>query len=162
MGDVKEILNKTCKMHMIIWRADTDGKIGRGGEADGTNTKINSARNIIGPYTTATTTETGNGAQIQIIYRKQENTHGDVGGNQGLKEEANPEKEIWDGNCTGARGEEKIHNNMDEAGWEIRRRIDYITISEKYRNAARTASNNPSWHADMNQGQQKSVRTTQL
>ena len=33
-GEVKEILNKTCKRHMIIWRADANGQIGRD-EGDG-------------------------------------------------------------------------------------------------------------------------------
>ena len=28
-GEVKEIMNKTCKRHMVTWRADANGKIGR-------------------------------------------------------------------------------------------------------------------------------------
>ena len=31
-GEVKEILDKTCKSHMIIWRADANGLLGSGKE----------------------------------------------------------------------------------------------------------------------------------
>ena len=33
-GEVKEILNKTCKRHMVIWSTDANGKIGRDEEEE--------------------------------------------------------------------------------------------------------------------------------
>ena len=71
-GEVKEILNKTCKRHMVIWCTDSNGKLGKGGEEEGGKTAQNNAiYNIRGPVSSATRTEKGNGIRLQKICRKQ-------------------------------------------------------------------------------------------
>ena len=50
--DAKEILHKTCKRHMIIWRADANGHPGNGG-GGGKGQPGNAKNNIIGPYARA-------------------------------------------------------------------------------------------------------------
>ena len=39
-GDVREILDETCKLHMIIWRGGADGQIGRDREEENAIKKI--------------------------------------------------------------------------------------------------------------------------
>ena len=54
-GDFKEITNKTCTRHMVIWRADANGQLGRDGEAEEEEgqsaTRNHASERIVGPYT---------------------------------------------------------------------------------------------------------------
>ena len=61
LGEVKEALNGTCKRHLVIWRADSNGKIGRIGEKEdgGKSTNGHAITKIIGPYARTAKTENG-------------------------------------------------------------------------------------------------------
>ena len=49
-GEVKEILNKTCKRHMIIWCADANENLGRDKEEENENSHNENTTHIkIGP-----------------------------------------------------------------------------------------------------------------
>ena len=55
-GEVNEILNRTCKRRMIIWRADANGQLGRDKEEGKTERpNENTTRSKIGPYARAKT-----------------------------------------------------------------------------------------------------------
>ena len=54
--EVKEILNQTCKRHMIIWCTDANGQLGRDKKKVKRHNE-NDARSKIGPYTRAKKTE---------------------------------------------------------------------------------------------------------
>ena len=66
--EANEILNKTCKRHMVIWRTDANGELGSEyaeGNADKDNAQM--AKNILGPYIRVAKAEEGNGAQLKRI-----------------------------------------------------------------------------------------------
>ena len=72
--DVQELLNKTCKQHLVIWGAVANGQLG---DKDKTEEgkyakKESNTRNIIGPHTRAQHTESGNGANLHRICRRQQ------------------------------------------------------------------------------------------
>ena len=58
-GCVQELLNKTCKRHLIIWGGDANGQLGyrNHGEEEKYATKKHADQRIIGPYTKAYKTE---------------------------------------------------------------------------------------------------------
>ena len=103
--------------------------------------------NIIGSYTSATTTENGYGAHLQREYPKTENyTHGDV--ERQKRQMGDPEQDICDENCTmGQWGAEKYTSSLTGPDGHVRRQYDYIAINEKYMGAVRTARGNSSCHA---------------
>ena len=68
-GEVKEILNKTCKRHMVIWRTDENGQIGRDEEEGGsTAKKCHSQHNRA--QRQIKKTEKGNGTHKEICLRR--------------------------------------------------------------------------------------------
>ena len=77
-GEVKEIHNQTCKRHMIIWRADANGQLGRdkGGENEKSPNE-NTAHNKIGPYKREKTEK----GTRNIPCENMTNTTDDTGGN---------------------------------------------------------------------------------
>ena len=73
--DVKEILNKTCKRHMIIWRTDANGQLGRDGEEDEGAEKFRAIprkRNGSWDLHAKSKNRRGNGQHIQKICQKQQ------------------------------------------------------------------------------------------
>ena len=72
--DVQELLNKTCKQHLIIWGADANGELGNKDKTEEEKyvKKERNIRSIIGPYTRAQHTERGNGANLHRICRRQQ------------------------------------------------------------------------------------------
>ena len=72
-NDFNEIMTKTCKGHMVIWRTDPNGRLGREEkEAGGSATHSHASARITGPYTRTARTEQGNGKQLQKICQKKQ------------------------------------------------------------------------------------------
>lgn len=66
-GEVEESLNETCKRHLIIWRAEANGQIGRIDEKEGGGKAAQGQvhTKIIGPYAMASKTE----KEMECSYR---------------------------------------------------------------------------------------------
>ena len=106
-GEVKEILNMTCKRHMIIWRTDANGQIGWG-EEGGAVKKCHI--HIIGPYARAKKTGKGHGTYLakicqshrMIPARRQhgKSQNGKNGQMGRYKHQENMTKERWGGNAS--------------------------------------------------------------
>ena len=75
---------------------------------------------------------------------------------------ADHETDLKDQSLVETCNEKQGRNDMGKSGWANTRQIDYIVIDARYRNTARTARTNPSWHADMKQKQHHAVQKTQL
>ena len=71
--DANELLNKTCRSHLILWGSDANGKLGHRNqdEEERYAKKEHADQRIIEPYAKAIRTEKGNGAQLHRICRRQ-------------------------------------------------------------------------------------------
>ena len=117
--------------HLCIWRADSNGQLGSRKRNEPELAKI-----IIGMNTTAIKTEHGNGKLLQKICI----THEMIPINK------------WDPG-------QKQRDTLEASTWispggETHRQVDYILISQKYRNFTRKTHKVQSWRGDMEQKRQ--------
>ena len=162
-GEVKAILNKTCKRRMIIWRTDANGQIGRD-EAGGSHNE-KATRNIIGPYTRAKKTEKGIGTHLEKICQRRhmipmttwKEPEREKGRWKKCQRQENMTKERWE-----AEMKDKYLTTWTSPGGETRGQIDYIMINAKYRNTAEKANSDIYRRADMEKNQKYRAHTIQL
>ena len=75
--EVQEILNKTCRRHMIIWRTDANGQLVRNKEEGQKGNTENDARNKIGPYKSKSNRK----RKLRAPFRNMPKTPNDTDGN---------------------------------------------------------------------------------
>ena len=109
--EIKAILNKTCKRHMIIWRTAANGQIGRDGEEE--KTQINATCNIIGPYTRAKNRKSKRHIPNKYMPKTQHDTNGN------MEEAKNGKKDRWK--------QYQHQENMAEKRWAADMKDKYRT-----------------------------------
>ena len=67
-------MTKTCKRHLVIWRPDANGQIGKKNERENGEpaTQEHATEKIIGPNTNAARTEMGNRMKLRKACPKQQ------------------------------------------------------------------------------------------
>ena len=148
-----------------IWRSDANGQLGSKDKTEEEKyvKKGLNIRSIIGPYTRAQRAESGNGANIRRICRRQQMIPMTTWKNPMLlrqdkwqQQSSTTTKENWE-----QENREKYLTTWTSPDGNICMQNDYITINAKHGNMARKAQSNIYWRGNMHQNQQQRAQTMQ-